>query len=887
MKKNSLSAMLVQIFFILFFNAVYLHADSTNQYKEFQKKLTEKEKTFLVSHPVIIMGIDRDFQPYEWIDSKGNYVGLTADYIALVEKYLGIKIKVIKDKSWAEVLKMAKKGEVDIISDAVKTPQRQKYLNFTKPFISTPMVIVDNGQNGYLDTLERLKGKKVALVKGYFVSELLSRDHPDIKQLLVKNVHKALKSVMEGEADAYIGDAGVVSHTIRTSKLLSLRISGQTPYVSRHSIAVTKQHPELIAILNKALDSIPMSQRKEITYNWFNFNINNGIESETVLKYALVGLIVILIILYWNRILYKEVQKRKKLEVSLQKERERFELAIEGAQDGLWDWNLQTDDVLLSERFETMLGYEPGELPQNIKAWFELLHPDDKEHAKKVVQEYLDTKGEGIYENHFRLRSKDGSWRHILGRGKAQFDADGNPVRFVGFNTDISHQLEYQQKLDYTAKHDPLTNLPNRFYLSELLTHAMYSVKRNKKSLALVFIDLDGFKDINDIYGREAGDVVLSTISLRIRETVRKNDIVSRLGGDEFAVVVNDLNNSSEVIPMLQHLLSEVSAVIIYDEQEMYISASIGVSFYPQEEDIGNESLLRQADQAMYHAKLAGKNQYQFFNLEASQELKEQQQNVLTLRHAIEKNQFILHYQPKVDMSQNRVIGFEALLRWKHPEKGLIYPDNFLPLVEQESSFMVELGHWVLEQSFAQLELWHKEGLDITLSMNLSSYDVQQPAFVLYLKELFAKYSSIKPNTIEIELLETSAFDNFEVTSAILKECQELGVSIAIDDFGTGYASLHYLKNLPMDTIKIDKSFVIELLNSKSNLSIVEASIGLANAFGCKVVAEGVESEEHGRVLMQLGCKIAQGYVIAKAMPAEETVSWVKSWKGFISWKEI
>jgi diguanylate cyclase (GGDEF)-like protein/PAS domain S-box-containing protein len=887
MNKNLFSTLIVQMFFIFFLNTAYLQAKQITPYQDFQNKLTEQEKAFLVSHPVLIMGIDRDFQPYEWIDSKGNYVGLTADYIALVEKYLGIKIKVIKDKSWSEVLDMAKKGEIDIISDAVKTPQRQKYLNFTKPFISTPMVIVDNGQNGYLDTLERLKGKKVALVKGYFVSELLSRDYPDIKQMLVKNVHEALKLVMNGEADAYIGDAGVASHTIRTSKLLSLRISGQTPYVSRHSIAVTKQHPELISILNKALDFIPASQRKEIAYNWFNFNINNGIETKTAIQYALAVLVIILVILYWNRRLYKEVQKRKKLEVSLQIERDRFELAIEGAQDGLWDWNLQTDDVILSERFETMLGYEPGELPQNIKAWFGLLHPDDKEHAKKVVEEYLDTKGKGIYENHFRLRSKDGSWRHILSRGKAQFDENGNPVRFVGFNTDISHQLEYQQKLDYSAKHDPLTNLPNRFYLSELLTNAMYSVKRNKKSLALVFIDLDGFKDVNDTYGREAGDTVLSTISSRIINVVRRNDIVSRLGGDEFAIVVNDLNNGSEVIPMLQLLLSELSSSIVHDKKEMHISASIGVSFYPQEDDIGNESLLRQADQAMYHAKLAGKNQYQFFNLEASQELKEQQHKVQALRHAIENDQLVLHYQPKVDMSKNTVIGFEALLRWNHPEKGLIYPDDFLPLVEQESSFMVELGHWVLEQSFVQLESWHKEGLNIILSMNLSSYDVQQQEFTLYLKELFKKYSSIKPNSVEIELLETSAFDNFEVTSAVLKECQELGVSIAIDDFGTGYASLHYLKNLPMNTIKIDKSFVIELLNSKSNLSIVEASIGLAHAFGCKIVAEGVESEEHGRVLLQLGCKIAQGYIIAKAMPSEEILGWIKSWKGFSSWEEV
>ena len=544
-----------------------------------------------------------------------------------------------------------------------------------------------------------------------------------------------------------------------------------------------------------------------------------------------------------------------------------------------------TDEVSLTERFETMLGYAVGDLPQNADAWFGLLHPEDKEKASKIVKEYLDVKGQKSYESTFRLRTKDGSWCWILGRGKAQFDTDGTPIRFVGFNTDISQQMEYQDKLNHTAKHDSLTHLPNRFLLSELLTHAMHSVKRQNKHLALLFIDLDGFKEVNDTYGHDAGDEVLTTIAQRMNEIVRESDIVSRIGGDEFVIVASELKNNSEVIPMLQRLLTDLSSVILYEEKEMHVSASIGVSFYPQLDDIGNEVLLRQADQAMYQAKLAGKNQYQFFNLEESQELKEQQQDILNLREAIKKDEFVLYYQPKVNMTNNQVIGFEALLRWKHPVDGLIYPDDFLPLVEHESSFMIELGEWVLENAFSQLELWHLNGLDFTLSINVSSHEIKQENFSIYLKELLAKHPNVKSNTIEIEILETSAFDNFEMTSKTLKECQDLGISIAIDDFGTGYASLHYLKKLPMNTLKIDKSFIIDLLTSSQNLSIVEASIGLGNAFNSDTVAEGVESEEHGKVLLQLGCKIAQGYVVSKAIPAEDVTDWIKSWKGFSSWE--
>ncbi|MDO8454724.1 MAG: EAL domain-containing protein, partial [Sulfurimonas sp.] len=440
---------------------------------------------------------------------------------------------------------------------------------------------------------------------------------------------------------------------------------------------------------------------------------------------------------------------------------------------------------------------------------------------------------------------------------------------------------------DHTAKHDSLTNLPNRFLLTELLSHAMNSVKRNNQHLGVLFIDLDGFKAINDTYGHEAGDKVLSIVAQRMSDIVRGSDFVSRLGGDEFVIVVNALKSPQEVLPMLQRLLSDLSLDIVYEKHCMQVSASIGVSFYPQAEDVGNEVLLRQADQAMYFAKLSGKNQYQIFNLEASNEIKIQQQSVLNLQHAILNDEFVLYYQPKVNMSKNRVIGFEALLRWNHPQKGIIYPDDFLPSVENDSKFMIDLGHWVLEKAFCRLESWHVKGLTLTMNVNVSSHEVKDIGFIAYLKELFLKYPNIKPNTIEIELLETSAFDNFEQTSKTLLACQELGVSIAIDDFGTGYASLHYLNKLPMNTIKIDKSFIMQLLTSSSNLSIVEASIGLAHAFSCHVVAEGVESEEIGKILLQLGCDVVQGFTIAKAMPAEDALKWIDAWSGYDSWKTI
>lgn len=582
-----------------------------------------------------------------------------------------------------------------------------------------------------------------------------------------------------------------------------------------------------------------------------------------------------------------DISTQKQIERELQEQRNRFSLAVEGAQDGLWDWNVQTNELWLSARFETMLGYNVGDLPREIDSWFGLLHPEDKDKALKFVNDYLDSKGSKHYESTFRLRAKDGSWRWILGRGKAMFDKNGKPLRFVGFNTDISNQKDYQKKLDHIAKHDALTKLPNRFLLSELLAHEMHSVKRTNQHLALLFIDLDGFKIINDTYGHEAGDFLLNAIAHRMQAVVRESDIVSRLGGDEFVIVASELKNTIEVTPLLQRLLTELSSNVLYKENDLRVSASIGVSFYPQTVDVGNEVLLRQADQAMYQAKLLGKNQYQFFNLESSKELKEQQQDIEKIRKAIHEEEFVLHYQPKVNMAKNKVIGFEALLRWNDPQNGLVYPESFLPLVEHDSSIMVDLGHWVFETALSQLETWHLAGLDITLSINVSSHELQHENFVEYLQKLLTKHRHIKPNSIEIEILETLAFENFELTSEILSQCSSMGVSIAIDDFGTGYASLNYLKKLPKNTLKIDKSFVIDLLASSQNMSIVEATIGLANAFNSHVVAEGVESENLGKMLLQLGCEIAQGFVISEAMPAQEVDGWIQSWKGFSSWENV
>lgn len=454
---------------------------------------------------------------------------------------------------------------------------------------------------------------------------------------------------------------------------------------------------------------------------------------------------------------------------------------------------------------------------------------------------------------------------------------------------DVTEKISKEQELEYSAKHDSLTGLPNRFLFNELIQKAMYRCKRKEKLLALLFIDLDGFKTINDSFGHEAGDEVLKTIAGRLETIFRTEDVIARIGGDEFVVAVSELSSENEILTLIDRLLIDIHQPIFYQNEhlhELHISASVGVTFYPQEEDIGSEALLRQSDQAMYQAKLQGKNRYHVFDLHVNSFLKTNQKRIEEIEDAIKNDAFSLFYQPKVDMKEGRVIGFEALLRWQHPEEGLLYPDSFLPLLHHDKTLMVLLGEWVFKTAFRQYALWREKGFSFGLSINMSAHEFKEPKIFTLIQGLLKEYA-INPEAIELEILETSALEDMKKAKEIIQRYKALGLKIALDDFGTGYSTLSYLKELPVDTLKIDKSFVIDMLHDSGSFSILEAAMGLADAFRCDIVAEGVESIEHGTMLVQLGFRYAQGYAIAKAMPAQSVMDWVNHYEGFTEWQKI
>ncbi len=465
------------------------------------------------------------------------------------------------------------------------------------------------------------------------------------------------------------------------------------------------------------------------------------------------------------------------------------------------------------------------------------------------------------------------------------YDTNGNVKNYVGIFSDITKQKENQKKLEHIAHYDALTQLPNRVLLGDRLNQLMIQSVRRKQYLAVVFLDLDGFKEVNDQFGHQTGDILLSTMAKRLNSSLREGDTIARIGGDEFIAVLSDLEHIDDSLPYLTRLLHAASTPVIIQKHEIQLSASLGVAFYFADKNIDADLLIRQADQAMYQAKLAGKNQYHLFDSDKDQIIREKYEDLESISLALEEDQFTLYYQPKVHMRSGEIIGLEALIRWHHPKKGLLLPGEFLSVVEG-NPLAIKLGEWVLENVLLQIEQWRNQGYEARVSVNISANHLLQQDFTRRLHEMISQHPTIHAGQLEIEILETNALEDINYVSNIIKECRDIGIQFALDDFGTGYSSLSYLKRLPVTTLKVDRSFVRDILFDPDDLSILEGIISMASAFKLEVISEGVESIEQGRLLLQLGCEYAQGFCIARPMPPEKIINWMQNYQPDPKWQQ-
>ena len=493
---------------------------------------------------------------------------------------------------------------------------------------------------------------------------------------------------------------------------------------------------------------------------------------------------------------------------------------------------------------------------------------------------------EGHWSGEIWNRRKNGDLFAELIAISAVRDASDNTLQYVALFSDITALKLHQSQLEHIAHFDALTGLPNRVLLADRLQQAMAQAQRRGQQLAVAYLDLDGFKAINDLYGHGAGDEVLITLAQRMKQTLREGDTLARLGGDEFVAVLIDLEDTAASLPMLTRLLEAAAQSLLWDGLNLQVSASLGVTFYPQAPDIDADQLLRQADQAMYQAKVAGKNRYQIFDAAQDQSLRGHHESLERIRVALVQREFVLHYQPKVNMRSGKIIGAEALIRWQHPELGLQAPALFLPAIE-DHTLAIDVGEWVIDAALTQMEAWHAMGLCMAVSVNIGARQLQQGDFVERLKSILSRHPKIDPARLELEVLETSALGDMAQVSRVIEECAQIGVKFALDDFGTGYSSLTYLKRLQVALLKIDQSFVRDMLDDPDDLAILQGVIGLAGAFKRDVIAEGVETVAHGTLLLELGCELAQGYGIARPMPPQELPDWAATWYPNAAWSNM
>jgi diguanylate cyclase (GGDEF)-like protein/PAS domain S-box-containing protein len=586
----------------------------------------------------------------------------------------------------------------------------------------------------------------------------------------------------------------------------------------------------------------------------------------------------------------EEIKLRRDVEDALRESEERYALAVKGANDGIWDWDLRTSQIHYSSRWKAMLGFQEDEVGSTIGEWFNRVHVEDAERLQLDIAAHL----KGVtaqFENEHRILHKDSAYRWVLTRGIAVRGQDGSAMRMAGSMTDVTDRKYAEAKLLHNAFYDPLTNLPNRALFMERLRFAVERAKRHADYLfAVLFLDLDRFKNINDSMGHMAGDQLLVSIARRIEEGRRSTDMVARLGGDEFVVLLDEINDKEDAIHIANWLQEELRQIFHLDGREVEMTASIGIVLstngYERSEDV-----LRDADIAMYTAKANGKDRYEIFDPTMRTRVLERIELEADLRHALANEELTVYYQPIISLANGHLVGFEALARWLHPKLGLLQPSEFIPLAE-ETGLIISLDRWVMREACRQMHAWHTKIpsiVELTISVNLSGKQIVQPDLIATVQAILEE-TQLNPKKLKIEMTENVIMDNSELTVSIFKKLQSLGVQVQIDDFGVGYSSLNYLSQFPINALKIDQTFVRNMNSNNNQSEIVQAIVTLTHRLGVGVIAEGMETMNQMTRLKDLGCEFGQGYLVSVPLANEAAEDILSSMQengpDFRNWKK-
>jgi diguanylate cyclase (GGDEF)-like protein/PAS domain S-box-containing protein len=575
---------------------------------------------------------------------------------------------------------------------------------------------------------------------------------------------------------------------------------------------------------------------------------------------------------------FADVTERQRGDDELRQVRARLEEAERIGCFGHWEWDLATGRVYWSKSLLQLLGIDLQQLglEPTIDLFRERVHPDDWPEVKVAMQAAL--AGEQPYRIEHRVIMFDGQIRHFYERGEVLRDPAGNPYRMVGTAQDITERklaetkvLEQAVHLNYLTQHDTLTGLANRSLFLDRLEHALELARRGGVQLAVLVLDLDRFKSVNDTLGPQIGDLLLKKMANRIQSLVRESDTVARLGGDEFAILIENLDPNEGVGPVAvlgEKLLAAMRRPMNLEEHELFLAGSIGISIAPADAD-GVEALMQYADVAMSRARRLGGNQLQFYTAEMDRRARELLLLEGDLRRGIDQGQLTVFYQPQLDLISERLIGFEALVRWRHPERGMVSPADFIPLAE-ETGLIIPLGEQVLRAACTQVRAWHAQGNPgVRVAVNLSARQFAQQNLVAMIDAILLE-TGLDPCWLELEITESAIMDNVEAAVATLTQLKNRGISLAIDDFGTGYSSLGYLRRFPLDKLKIDQSFIRNVVSDPSDAALATSIIALAQNMKLQVLAEGIETREQLHFLLSKGCGAGQGYLFSRPLPPAE-----------------
>lgn len=568
-------------------------------------------------------------------------------------------------------------------------------------------------------------------------------------------------------------------------------------------------------------------------------------------------------------LVFRDITERRKAAEALRLSEERYALAARAANDGLWDWNLEANRIYFSPRWKTLLGYEDHEIENHPEEWFGRVHADDHKAVETAIGLHLEGRS-SHFECEHRMLHKDGQYRWMLSRGVAIRNADGRRVRVAGSQADITCRKMAEQQLLHDAFHDALTGLPNRALFLDRLSLAIERAKRyDEYKFTVLFLDLDRFKIINDSLGHMAGDNLLSCVASRLKTIIRAGDTVARLGGDEFTILLEDVAREEEVQEIAERVQICVQEPLRLEQHEIFTTASIGIVFGSPEYDCP-EDVLRDADTAMYRAKAAGKARYEIFESSMYARAVGLLRLETDLRQALERNELSLHYQPIIALENETIQGFEALLRWQHPTLGAISPVDFIPLAE-ETGLILPIGRWVMRTACQQIRQWQERfprHPPLHISVNISARQLLEEDLHEYTRQLLSE-NHIQPHCLKLEITESSLVEKVSRGRIVLEQLRGLGVGISIDDFGTGYSSLSYLQELPISTLKIDRSFINSITSDPDSTEFARTIVTLARKLNLSVVAEGIETQEQANQLKVLSCEYGQGYLFAKPASAD------------------